>query len=73
MAFSIIIGSLIIKSAIRYKKDEISEIGIYQITRVDDKNVVIIDTRTGQYWRKPIKDNSSVKEGKQDTIFDEYI
>ena len=52
---SIIHGRYILKLV------ENSETGIYQMIKVDEKNIVLLDTRTGQYWKKPILENSHAK------------
>lgn len=52
---SIILGRYILGTC------ESNEIGAYQMIRVDEKDIVILDTRTGQYWKKPIVENSSYK------------
>lgn len=44
-----------------------NEIGAYQMIRVGEKDIVILDTRTGQYWKKPIVENSSVKTTIKET------
>lgn len=31
------------------------------MVKINEKDIVILDTRTGQYWKKPIVENSSVK------------
>lgn len=63
---AIIIGIFIICGNIilgRYilNTSENNEIGTYQMARVDEKDIVILDTRTGQYWSKPIVEDSSSK------------
>lgn len=40
---------------------EKNKIGTYQMVKINEKDIVILDTRTGQYWKKPIVENSSVK------------
>lgn len=40
---------------------EKNKIGTYQMAKINEKDIVILDTRTGQYWKKPIVENSSVK------------
>lgn len=52
---SIILGRYI--SSINQSND----IGAYQMIKVDENNIVILDTRTGQYWKKPIVENYSSK------------
>ncbi|MGK0465724.1 MAG: hypothetical protein ACJAX4_001005 [Clostridium sp.] len=56
----IICGSIILGRYI-LSISENNEIGTYQMIMVDEKYIVVLDTRTGQYWRKPIVDNSSIK------------
>ncbi|MTK10675.1 MAG: hypothetical protein F8N39_00705 [Clostridiaceae bacterium] len=63
---SIILGGFIICGSIilgRYivNISENNEIGAYQMIKFDEKYIFILDTRTGQYWKKPIVENSSVK------------
>lgn len=52
---SIILGRYILRIS------ENSETGVYQMIKVDEKNIVLLDTRTGQFWKKPIVENSSIK------------
>lgn len=66
LSSSIIIGLSIIVASIILGRHisslyESNDIGTYQIAKVDNENIVLLDTRTGQYWRKPILDNSSIK------------
>jgi lipopolysaccharide export LptBFGC system permease protein LptF len=56
----IICGSIILGRYI-LSISENNKIGTYQMIMVDEKNIVVLDTRTGQYWRKHIVDNSSIK------------
>lgn len=62
---SVILGIFILLGNILRGKYILSinnnEIGIYQMISLNEKYVVILDTRTGQYWKKPIVENSSVK------------
>ncbi|MBV7274881.1 hypothetical protein JMF89_10480 [Clostridiaceae bacterium UIB06] len=58
---SIILGRYILDS------NKSNEIGTYQMIKIDEKSIVILDTRTGQYWRKPIVENSSVKTISNET------
>lgn len=44
-----------------------NETGTYQMVKIDEKNIVILDTRTGQYWEKPIVENSSLKIAHKET------
>lgn len=46
---------------------ENNETGTYQMVKIDEKNIVILDTRTGQYCKKPIVENSSLKISDKDT------
>lgn len=67
MISAVLIGVFVLSGATilgRYILDnsENSGIGTYQMVQVDEKNIVVLDTRTGQYWKKPIVENSSVKE-----------
>jgi hypothetical protein len=69
---SVIIGMFILCGNIilgRYALsiNENNEIGTYQMVKVDEKNIVILDTRTGQYWKKPIVENSSVNASDKKT------
>jgi hypothetical protein len=59
MLSALIIGIFMICASIihgRYilKVIENSETGTYQVIKVDEKNILLLDTRTGQYWKKPI-------------------
>lgn len=58
---SIILGKYIIGIG------ENNETGIYQMVKIDEKNIVILDTRTGQYWEKSILENSSLKISDKET------
>lgn len=63
---AVIIGVFIICGSIilgRYILNiiENNEIGTYQMIKVDEKDIVILNTITGQYWKKPIVENSSIK------------
>jgi lipopolysaccharide export LptBFGC system permease protein LptF len=58
---SIILGRYILRIS------ENSETGVYQMIKIDEKNIVILDTRTGQYWKKPIVENSSLKTTDKET------
>jgi hypothetical protein len=53
---SVIIGSFMVCGTIilgRYiaSSKENNEIGTYQMIKVDEKDIVILDTRTAQYWK----------------------
>lgn len=63
---SIICGSIILG---RYTSsiNQSDEIGTYQMTKADEKNIIILDTRTGQYWKKPIMENSALKTISNET------
>ena len=63
---AVIIGMFMIVASIilgRYilRITENSENEVYQMIKVDEKNIVLLDTRTGQYWKKPIVENSHIK------------
>ena len=30
--------------------------------KIDEKNIAVLDTRTGQYWKKAIMENSALKK-----------
>jgi hypothetical protein len=69
---AVIIGGFMICSSIilgRYilSSSENNETGIYQMLKLDEKNIVILDTRTGQYWKKTIVENSSLKATDRET------
>ncbi|KZL90410.1 hypothetical protein [Clostridium magnum] len=56
----IVFGSIILGRYVLSSRQN-NESGTYQMVKVDEKNIVILDTRTGQYWKKPIVENSSLK------------
>ncbi|KZL89953.1 hypothetical protein [Clostridium magnum] len=56
----IVFGSIILGRYILSSRQN-NETGTYQMVKLDEKNIVILDTRTGQYWKKPIVENSSLK------------
>lgn len=58
---SIILGRYI------FRISENSETGVYQMIKMDEKNIVLLDTRTGQYWKKPIVENSHIKTTDEKT------
>jgi len=56
----VILGSTILgRYFFSISKD--NEIGIYQMVKLDEKYIIILDTRTGQYWKKVAVENSSIK------------
>ena len=64
---AVIIGIFIIWGSIMLGRyilsiNESNEIGTYQMIKVDENDIVILDTRTGQYWKKGIVENSSIKK-----------
>lgn len=70
IGISILCGCIILGRYISSIKQN-NEIGTFQIVKVDEKNIVILDTRTGHYWKKPIVENSSVKTNSKET--DKYV
>ncbi|MBC2581691.1 hypothetical protein [Clostridium sp. DJ247] len=62
-----ILAGIIILGRYILSNSENNETGTYQMVRVDEKNIVVLDTRTGQYWKKPIVENSSVKTTVKET------
>lgn len=58
---SIILGRYVVRSS------ENSEAGVYQMIKMDEKNIILLDTRTGQYWKKPIIENSHIKTTDEKT------
>ena len=69
---AVIIGLFIISGSVILGRciidvSENNQIGTYQIIKVDEKYIVILDTRTGQYLKKPIVENSSVKPTNKGT------
>lgn len=68
----VIIGLFIISGSVilgRYiiSISENNQIGTYQMIKVDEKYIVVLDTRTGQCWKKLIVENSSVKPTNEKT------
>lgn len=46
---------------------ENSETGVYQMIKMDEKNIILLDTRIGQYWEKPVVENSHVRTTDEKT------
>ncbi|MFT8350888.1 hypothetical protein [Clostridium saccharoperbutylacetonicum] len=60
VGISVIFGSTILGKYLLSRSNN-NEIGIYQMIKLDEKNIIVLDTRTGQYWSKPVVENSSIK------------
>jgi hypothetical protein len=66
LGLSIVRASSTLATSFASRNDK-NRIGTYQLIKVDEKNILVMDTRTGEYWRKPITENLASKSALKET------
>lgn len=70
IGFSIIIGSVIVTKVLENAIRE-SKCGAWQIVKINENELVLLDTRTGKYSRKPVDRKTDVS--KQEDGFNKRV